>query len=242
MSVYLLRAYGGFAASATVPVTFQDDVETALIAQGLATAGPTTDMSLLPAGTQQYVNQGGSLAMPPQGEQGYATPTYRQGIGLIVNAFLPAALTTFETNGAAQVAGTWNYAEIFVPHWHTWTGAGWLNGTTVGTNNGMVALWGSNGTLIANSAVAGAVTAGASTFQNAAFLFPQTLAPGRYFVGVQLNGTTDTVRHILAPACWNATNGIVTGSQTGTFGTAASITTVSSTFTSAQGPIMQLYT
>lgn len=242
MSVYLLRSYQGFTASSTVPVTFQDDVETALIAQGLATAAQTTDMSIMPAGSAQNVTQGGNVQMVPQGELGYGTPTYRQGPSLIVNAFLPAALTTFETNGAAQVAGTWNYAEIFVPNWHTWTGAGWLNGTTVGTNNGMVALWGSNGALIANSAVAGAVTSGASTFQNAAFLYPATLAPGRYFVGLQMNGATDTVRHILAPACWNATNGIVVGSQTGTFGTAASITTVASTFTSAVGPIMQLYT
>lgn len=239
MSVYLLRNYLGFSSSATVPVTFQDDVETSLIAQGLATAAQTTDMSNLPAGTQQYVLQGGNLAMPPQGSAGYSTQTYLQGNSILPNIALgSAALTGYETNGVTQTAGQWNYSEIFVPYWNTWKGAGVLNGTTVGTSLYIVALWGTNGTLLANSAVAGAVSAGASIMQNFAFLFPTNLAPGRYFIGLQMNVATDTVRHVLSA---NGSN-IICGTQSGTFGTVPNITTVSSTFTTAVAPICQLYT
>lgn len=239
MSVYLLRSYQGFAASSTVPRTFQDDVETSLIAQGLATAAQTTDMSTMPAGSTQNVLQGGNVQMVPQGEQGYTTPTYLQGPSLLPNIALgSAALTGYETNGVTQTAGQWNYSEIFVPHWNTWTGAGVLNGTTVGTSLYIMALWGSNGTLIANTAVAGAVSAGASVMQNFAFLYPTNLAPGRYFVGLQMNVATDTVRHVLAA---NGSN-VICGTQAGTFGTVPNITTVASTFTTAVAPICQLYT
>jgi hypothetical protein len=227
----------GFASGAVV--TLPSSTETALIAQGLATASTASIEPSIYGGPDQFVTIGGNITSAPSA--GQTVPVVRQGPSTIVNAFLPAALTTYETNGVAQTAGTWNYAEIFVQAWTTFTGAGWLNGTTVGTNNGMVALWGSDGTLLANSAVAGALTAGASTFQNAAFTAPITLSPGRYFVGLQLNGNTDTVRHILAAACPNGTGGIMTGSVAGVFGTPAATLTIANTFTSAAGPIMQLY-
>lgn len=240
MSVYLLRNYQNFSASATVPVTFAPDVETALIAQGYATAAQTTTETIYPPGTMQAVTQGGNVSVPPQGAQGYTSPTYRQGPSILPNIALgSAALTGYETNGAAQVAGTWNYSEIFVPHWNTWTGAGALNGTTVGTNKYIFALFGTSGALLANTAVAGVLTANASVMQNIAFTAPINLAPGRYFIGVQLDGATDTVRHVLAA---NGSN-VICGTQTGTFGTVpSSITTVSSTFTTAVAPICQLYT
>jgi len=63
--------------------------------------------------------------------------------------------------------------------------------------------------------------------------------PGRYFVGVQLDGATDTVRHMLSA------NGSAptTGTQTGTAGTVpSSIPTVPTSFTTAVGPISWLYT
>jgi hypothetical protein len=70
MSVYLLRNYGSFTASTTIPYTFQDDVETALIAQGLATAGPTSTMTDYPAGTLQSATLGGNIAVVPEGQTG----------------------------------------------------------------------------------------------------------------------------------------------------------------------------
>lgn len=240
MSVYLLRNYMGFTASLTNPVTFQDDVETSLIAQGLAAAAQTTDMSTYPAGTSQAVTQGGNVALPPQGEQGYALQTYYQGPLILPCINLGSvALTTYETNGVAQTAGTMNLTEIYVPYWNRWTGAGILNGTTVGTHNVLTALYGSNGALLANSAVAGAVSAGASVMQNIAYLYPIVLAPGRYFLGFQYSGVTPTPRHLLAA---NGEN-ICTGTQAGTFGTVPStLTTIPVTFTTAVGPICQLYT
>lgn len=237
MSVTLLRPYQGWLSGAVI--TLQDDVELALIAQGLATAATATDMSNQVAGFMQSVTMGGNVAIPPQGSQGYGTPTYAQGpLRLPVIALGSSALTGYETAGVAQTAGTFNLVDIFVPYWNTWTGIGVLNGTTVGTNKYVVALWGTNGALIANSAVAGTTTAGASVFQNVPFTSTVTLAPGRYVIGVQLDGATDTVRHLLAA------NGSVasTGTVAGTFGTVPATITVPSTYTTAVGPISQLYT
>lgn len=235
MSVTLLRAYGAFASGAVV--TLPDSTESALIAQGLATASITTSVPSISGSPDQFVTAYGNVASAPQA--GQQTPTYPQGPTILPNIPLgSAALTGYETNGVAQTAGTFNIAEIYVPHWNTWKGIGWLNGTTVGTNKIVAALYGSNGSLIANTAVAGATTAGASVMQNAAFTTPVTLPPGRYFIGIQADGATDTLRHILAA---NGSN-VMTTSVAGTFGTVPSSITVPTTFTTAVGPIAQLYT
>lgn len=238
MSVYLLRAYGGFAASSTVPVTFPDSTESSLIAQGLATAAGTTSFPAVLGGPDGYVTQGGNIFDANQAGFG-GTPTNLQGPSILPTIALGSlALTSYETNGVTQTAGQWNFGEIFVPYLNLWKGAGILNGTTVGTSLYIVALWGSTGTLLANSAVAGAVSAGPSIMQNFAFTSPIVLVPGRYFVGLQMNVATDTVRHVLSA---NGSN-IMCATQSGTFGTVPNITTVPTTFTTAVAPIMQLYT
>ena len=235
MSVTLLRAYGTFLSGATV--TLPDSTEAALIAQGFATAATTSSMPAILGGPDQFTTIGGNIGSAPQ--SGQSTPTYRQGPSILPNIPLGAvALTTFEVNGVAQTAGTFNIAEIFVPHWNTWAGVGWLNGTTVGTNKIVGALYGSNGALLANTAVAGTLTAGASAMQDAAFTTPVTLPPGRYFIGIQADGNTDTLRHILAA---NGAN-VLTTSVAGAFGTVPATITVPTTFTTAVGPIAQLYT
>ena len=237
MSVFLLKAYGGFAASATTAVTFPTDTETALIAQGLATAGPVTSFTSYVGAPDNYVTQGGNVALAPQAGQG--TPAALQGKSIITTIALgSAALTGYETLGVAQVAGTTNLTEIFVTHWNTWKGVAVLQGTTVGTNKIIASIYGGNGALIANSAVAGVTTSGASTFLKCDFLFPTVLAPGRYFIGIQADGATDTLRHILSA---NG-NDVMTGATAGTFATVLSTITVPSTFTTAQGNIAQLYT
>ena len=89
--------------------------------------------------------------------------------------------------------------EIIVPYWGAWTGIGTLNGATVGTDHLMVALYDTTGALIANSAVAGVLSAGANAFQEIAFTSATApLAPGRYFLAVQCNGTTATTRRMAA--------------------------------------------
>lgn len=235
MAVYLLRAYGNYAAGTTVILA--SDTESTLIAQGLATTVTNGASAVSINGApDMYATVGGSIAPIPQSGQG--VPTYQQG-----PLYWPcinlgsAALTGYETNGVAQTAGTINFTEIYVPYAQTWLGGGILNGTTVGTHNVLTALYGSNGVLLANSAVAGVVSASASVMQNVAFTSPIPLPAGRYFLGFQYSGTTPTPRHLLAA---NGSN-IITGTVAGTFGTIPSTITVPTTFTTAVGPICQLY-
>ena len=235
MSVTLLKDYKEFLSGASV--TLPDATEAALIAQGLAVARNTTSEPMRVSGLVQLATQGGNVSAV--NAAGVSTPTYDQGPRILPCISLGSlALTSYETNGVAQVAGTMHLTEIYVPYIQTWTGIGVLNGTTVGTHNLLVALYGSNGALLANSAVAGEVSAGANVFQNVAFTAPITLLPGRYFLGNQFSGTTPTPRHLLAA---NGSN-VATGTQAGTFGTVpATLTTVPVTFTTAVGTISQLY-
>ena len=234
MAVTLLRAYGGFAAGAVV--TFPDATEQSLIAQGLAVASLITIVPSLVGGPNQYVSQNGNIAFVPQAGQG--VPAQVQGPSILPN--IPLGVGALTTAGASSVhvAGTMNLSEIFIPHWNTWKGLAVLNGTVVGTDNMLVALYGGDGKLLANSAVAGTLSASASTFQSRDFLVPVTLAPGRYFCGVQSNGTTATSNKFVSA---NGVN-VLTGAIAGTFGTVPATVTVPTTFTTAQGCVCQLYT
>lgn len=238
MSVILLRPYATFASGATV--TLDNDTESALVAQGYATAVITNSPSAQTriGAPDMYVTQGGNVSLMPQSGLTSTVASYQGPLFWPCINLGSAALTGYETNGVAQVAGTMNLTEIYVPYTQTWTGAGILNGTTVGTHNVLTALYGSNGVLLANSAVAGVLSASASVFQNIAYTSPITLLPGRYFLGFQYSGTTPTPRHLLAA---NGSN-ICTGTQAGAFGTVpTTLTTIPVTFTTAVGPICQLY-
>lgn len=237
MAVTLLRPYGGFATGATVMLP--NDAEAALVAQGLATAVSTAGLvDDVNAGQSQiqFVNQGGNIA--PFQVAGQGTPVAMQGPSILPN--MPLGNTALTAAGASSVhvAGTLNISEIFVPHWNVWKGLAVLNGTIVGTDNMLVALYNSSGTLVANSAVAGTLSASASTFQSRDFLTPVLLAPGRYFCGVQSSGTTATSMKFVSA---NGVN-VLTTSSTGTFGTVPASITVPTTFTTAVGCVCQLYT
>jgi hypothetical protein len=136
------------------------------------------------------------------------------------------------------VAGTVYYADVFIPETaKVLTGVGVLNAATVGTNKWVVGLFDSSGALLANSALAGATTSGANAFQQVAFTATYTVKkPGRYWIGVQLDGTTDRFRTIAA-ATWID---VLTTSATGTFGTLAALTPPT-TFTADVGPIAYVY-
>jgi hypothetical protein len=235
MSVTLLRPYMGYATGAVV--TLANDTEAALIAQGLATAKDTDSMSSYPPGTPQVLTLGGNSYMV--NGQGLGVPSPVQSASKLPNTPLGAiALTSYNTNGTVHVAGTMNLAEIQVPDVMQVTGVGVLNGTTVGTNNMLVALYDTNGALLRNSAVAGVVTAGASAFQEISFTTPITLIPGRYFIGVQMNGTTDTTRRLVSTFQPNT----LTTSVAGTFGTIPATITVPTTHTTLLGVIAWLFT
>jgi len=234
MAVTLLRAYAGFASGAVVILA--DDTEAALIAQGLATTYSVTDSLGSSQSQIQFLTQGGNIA--PMQVGGQSTPTTMQGPSILPNMPLGNAALTAAGTSSVHVAGTLNISEIFVPSWNMWKGLAVLNGTVVGTDNMLVALYNSAGALMANSAVAGTLSAGASTFQNRDFLLPVLLAPGRYFCGVQSNGTTATSNKFVAA---NGVN-VLTTSSTGTFGTVPATITVPTTFTTAVGCVCQLYT
>lgn len=228
MSVTLSRPYGSFSAGAIV--TFDAATEASLVAQGLANYTMATAINPAPGPT---TTPSGPITA------GFYGPAVVSNIPMGA-----AALTTYETNGVAQTAFAINLTEIFVPHWNTWTGAGVLNGTVVGTDNLVLWLFNSEGELLANTAIAGTLSAGASVFQKIAWANPVTLAPGRYFLGAQANGTTATIRHVLAANGAEPRCGIISASAS----FAASLTahsataiTVPTSFTTAQAPIMQLY-
>ena len=234
MAVTLTRPYQGQVSGTTV--VLPDSTEAALIAQGLATAATGQAVqsfaSQFPPNAQPGTFGGNASLQSPTG---ITAPTTPQGPRILpnvpINAF--ASLGT----SAVHVAGTWYRAEIYVPHLAAWTGISVLNGATVGTDNLMVALYDSNGVLITNSATAGVLSAGANGFQNIAFLQSPLLAPGRYFVAVQCNGTTATTRRQAATMGGNT----MTASAAGTFGTVPASFTPPTTFTADVGPIASLY-
>jgi len=229
MTVTLKRAYGAFASGAVV--TLPDSTETALIAQGLASAGPTS--STAPANSLSLMTQFGNEALMPNA--GQTTTTTPNGPSIIPTIPL-TAFASAGTDGVC-VAGTLYLSEVRVPARGTFTGIGVLNGSTVGTNKHLVALYDTNGALVANSAVAGVTTSGADSFQQLAFTSPVTLAPGRYFIGNQMNGTTDKTRKMKAADSPN----VLTRSSTGAFGTIPATVTVPTAFVDVAGPIGYLY-
>src|SRR5579862_2308900 len=83
-------------------------------------------------------------------------------------------------NPTTDVAGTIFFASVYVPGDMTVTNINILNAGTVGTDKGIVALFNNVGTLIGNSALAGAVTVGANAFQAYALTTPLAIqGPGR---------------------------------------------------------------
>lgn len=234
MSVTLLRPYANYGTGAVV--TLPDNTEASLIAQGLATASVSSSAASTVGALDTIVTMFGNVVEIAQ--TGQTTPAYAQGPSILPNMPLGNTALTAAGTSSVHVAGTLNISEIYIPHWNTWKGLAVLNGTIVGTNNMLVALYGSNGALVAYSALAGTLSAGASAFQSRDFLEPVTLAPGRYFCVVQSNGTTATSNKFVAA---NGVN-VLTTSVVGVFGTLPSTITVPTTFTTAVGCVCQLYT
>lgn len=156
-------------------------------------------------------------------------------LGRIPNIPIGAVAYSSLGTSAVHVAGSIYVSEVQVVGWKTLTGIGVLNGATVGTDNLIVALYDTNGKLLANSATAGTLSAGANAFQQIAFTSTYAIKPGRYFIALQCNGTTATTRRIAASTYLNFAS--VTA---GTFGTLPAITPPTSTASDA-GPIGYLY-
>lgn len=138
-------------------------------------------------------------------------------------------------NNTTPVAGTFYYIELKVLADSLLTGFEVVNGETVGTDKLIAWLWDQNGVVIANSAVAGATSVGAKAFQALAFEIPVVAPEGKYFVGVQTNGTTTRLATVK-----KGTMNMATGSVTGEFGVSKAITPPT-TFTENVGPLGTTY-
>lgn len=151
----------------------------------------------------------------------------------------PVSATTGVGTSTAGVATTLFVTAVTISNNATLTGIAVNNAATVGTNKYIVVLFNSAGVPLANSALAGVLTAGASAWQKVPFT--ATLAvtgPALYFVGVYINGTTDNFFTIPAAGAYVGFAGTVTGQ---TFGTVAAANVMPTTFTAGAGPIVYTY-
>ena len=151
--------------------------------------------------------------------------------------FLTWPAITALTNGTdtAPVAGTRFTCSLLIPHNVTLTGIGYLLGTVGGTDLVILELHDADGTLIANSALAGTTAGTTATFQEISFTAPvEVVGPCWYFLSVTMNGTTARLRTI--PTAVGVASTQNTKSATGTFGTLGTLT-VPTTFTVNVGPI-----
>lgn len=136
-------------------------------------------------------------------------------------------------------AGTVYFIEVFLHRNQTLTGVGVLCNLNAGSDKIIVALFDSDGNKVANSALAGTTITGSNTFQEVPFTATYSaVGPGRYWVAVQVNGTTCRLRCV-ATATYIENN---TGSAAGSFGTIPSTITPTTTVTADVGPIAYVYT
>lgn len=153
-------------------------------------------------------------------------------IGAVSNA---AAIGTSTATVAAELYCT----EIRLPYSRLLTGLAPHIGATGGTDKWIVALYDSSGTLIANSAVAGATVGTANTWQATAFTATYyAVGPAQYFGCFMSNGTTATADLVTA----GKDDNILTfkSASAGTFGTLPNFTAPTS-FTTVNGAYMYAY-
>lgn len=137
----------------------------------------------------------------------------------------------------ADVNGQFWLTDVWVPGPKAITKIGVLQGATATTDNILAAIWDANGILLGNSATAGALLSGASTFKELSLLATVQLYGGQYFVGVQGNGTAAGAIRTVATATFID---VLSGTLAGTFGTVPATITVPTTFTADVGPIVYL--
>lgn len=138
---------------------------------------------------------------------------------------------------AASTAGSIYFSDMVLDRSMVSTGAGVLNGTTVGTDKVIYFLCDEAGTVLRTTALAGTLSAVADVFQEIAWTSPISLPPGRYWVGFQVEGTTAAHQTIATLTYLNST-----GSAAGVWGTIPAAITPTTTTTAGVGPFFYLYT
>jgi hypothetical protein len=196
-------------------------------------------------GNSSYQNTGEDFSNTAVGAVVYGNWFQDQGAsaGVPITAKLryptiPVGSVAYGSLGTSTtpVAGTIYWAEVWIDACKSLTGIGILNGATVGNDKHIVAIYRNDGTLLANSNTAGVTTSGADAFQEIAFTAATVVAPGRYWIALQMNGTTDRFRSIAASTFVD----VKTKSAAGSFGTLTALT-VPTTFTADVGPIAYAY-
>lgn len=129
-------------------------------------------------------------------------------------------------------------SQVFVHANAALTGIKLNNGGTCGTNKWIAVLFNSAGVPVANSALAGVLCTGSSTYQALPFTATyNVVGPGVYWIGLYADGATDRFYSVPASGEASGLAGVVTGT---TFGTVASIV-LPTTFTADKGPIAFTY-
>jgi len=163
---------------------------------------------------------------------GAASP---QAIAMTVAQLAASVAYYGNTLSKTPVSGTRYYIAVDIDTPTTITGVAALVGATGGTDKFIFELHDAAGTLVATSDTSGVTVGTASTWQRIPFTSPYVAQKGRYYIAVQLNGTTARLAVYNAP-----TFPLPTGSATGTFGTGAAITPPT-TYTQGVGPVAVLY-
>jgi hypothetical protein len=134
-----------------------------------------------------------------------------------------------------MVAGTRYYTSIVIGAAITVTGIQALVGSTGGTDLWNFEIHDVNGVTLATTLLTGTTAGTANLFQRIALTAALVLQPGTYFIAVQSNGTTAKLGTLASAGL-----PLITGSATGTLGTAASFTPAT-TYTANLGPIASFY-
>ncbi len=155
--------------------------------------------------------------------------------------FPPIGNVAYTSAGTSttKATNTMYCTEIDLPYSKYLTGLAMLNGASTGTDKWILALYDSGGNLLANSAVAGTVASGNSTFQKQAFVTPfYAVGPAQYFACAQGDSGTTATINLLVTGTADTYYTKKFASQT--FGTLAAIATPT-TFTTASGGYWFLY-
>jgi hypothetical protein len=154
-------------------------------------------------------------------------------VGSWANPTATSGTDSAVTNGTGYYVGMWLPGDAYV------NGVKYLIGSVGGTDKVIASIHDSGGTVIANSAVAGATVGTAAQTQDVILTAPILIpGPGLILVMLTFNGTTAKFRSILAYG--NAGSGVIAGSATQTFGTVAAFTPSTTLFTADKGPICSL--
>ena len=138
-------------------------------------------------------------------------------------------------NDAVSVDGTIYYGGWVPDFDQTVTNVNPLSGSTYQTDKIIAGIYSVDGTLLRSSALAGILAAGTDVYDVLALTATLKVFGGvEYLVALQLDGTTAQLQR--AQTSFRFGTGRA-GSQTGTFGTMAAISSVATTFTTAKAPL-----